>query len=228
MGLVGLEPSVTRLLVSPSTPPPGIGEPSISMYSAPGGGPPNVVVILTATSPEVGPGPSLTLPARLASKPPLNGSGGDAAVLDVAGPAEPAAEDALDSSSAGGVPARRAQPLPRGPPGSHTRSTTSSAVVVASAPPRRAACAGQPRVARTPTAASTASTHAAFNASSQPLLTSLPVPSVCTRASGQQAYASQWMLRHVRCPRRWRSMLVIVIARSRSNATAPRPSHTGR
>ena len=57
---------------------------------------------------------------------------------------------------------------------------------------------------------------------------SLPVPSPWTRATGQHAYASQWIAFHERNPSRTRTRLVITRASSRSKATAPRPSQTGR
>ena len=57
---------------------------------------------------------------------------------------------------------------------------------------------------------------------------SLPVPSPWIRATGQQAYADQCTARQPPQPIRDRRTLVIVSARSRSKATAPRPSHSGR
>ncbi len=58
--------------------------------------------------------------------------------------------------------------------------------------------------------------------------TSLPVPSVCSIASGQHAYATQWTARHTAKPMRWRSRLVMTSATSSSMESTPRPSHTGR
>src|SRR5665213_781011 len=99
-------------------------------------------------------------------------------------------EDGLEcegfASSGAGVPARLAQSLASGPLGNHTRNAAGSATEAATAVPRRRRCAGQPKPTRAQTATSTATTQAAVSASSQTCLTSLPVPTVWSTATGQQ------------------------------------------
>ena len=51
--------------------------------------------------------------------------------------------------------------------------------------PQRRAAAGQPNPIRAHTATTTATMHAAVSASSQTCLTSLPVPTVWSTATGQ-------------------------------------------
>ncbi len=58
--------------------------------------------------------------------------------------------------------------------------------------------------------------------------TSLPVPRVCNRASGQHAYAAKCTALHAANPMRWRSRLVITNATSSSIESTPSPIHTGR
>ncbi len=146
-------------------------------------------------------------------------------------PADPlAAVDAgvARASRAVGVPLRFAQPVDSGPDGNQAMSAAGTASEAASAPALTPAWFGQPAEARAQTAAITVSTHAPVTRSSQCVFASLPVPRPCTTATGQEAYASQWVERQSRWPRRRRSMLVTVSASSRSNATAPSPSHSGR
>src|ERR1039458_4724704 len=201
------------------------------MSSRPEGGPLKLVAILTATKPGPGPGPCLMLPERLTLKGPFSeldcelGLLAFALVLGAAGEEE---VGALEASSDTGVPERRAQPCPSGPPGSHRIRAIGPIAVRANAPPRTRGCSGQPGSVRTHTAIATASTQIAVSASNHALLTSLPVPRPCSRAIGQHAYASQCVIRQARCPRRSRSMLVMATASSRSNATAPSPSQNGR
>ena len=86
-----------------------------------------------------------------------------------------------------GVPERRAQSCPSGPPGSHSTRNSVKTAVALSAAPRTRAWSGQPEIARTPTAGATIPRQATFSASSHVLFTSLPVPRPCNTAIGQQA-----------------------------------------
>jgi hypothetical protein len=58
--------------------------------------------------------------------------------------------------------------------------------------------------------------------------TSLPVPSVCSNATGQDAYASQCVARQARQPMWRRSRLVTSTAPKRSSEIAPSPIQNGR
>ena len=92
------------------------------------------------------------------------------------------------TSSAPGVPARRAQSLPSGPLGSHTASAITPTTIAARAATRIPAPLGSLEAAtRTPIAMTTTATQARERTSIHPRRTSLPVPSVCRRAGGQQA-----------------------------------------
>src|SRR5262249_4464446 len=57
---------------------------------------------------------------------------------------------------------------------------------------------------------------------------SVPAARPCNIAKGQHAYAVQCTARHAWYPMCWRSRLVITSAASRSNATTPRPTPSGR
>ena len=126
-----------------------------------------------------------------------------------------------------GVPARRAQFAPRGPLGSQATSASGDATSPATAPKRPGARAEAPAT-RIHSASHTVAAQATTRPSIHGREASLPVPSPWIRATGQQAYAVQCTARQPRQPIRDRRTLVIVSARSRSKATAPRPSHSGR
>ena len=78
------------------------------------------------------------------------------------------------------------------------------------------------------TATVTITTHAASTANTSRVVVSVPVARPCTTANGQHTYASQCTRRQARGPMRFRSKLVAINASTRSNATAPKPSHNGR
>ena len=77
-------------------------------------------------------------------------------------------------------------------------------------------------------APATSKTQPASMASSHGSLLSVPVPSPCQSATGQDAYASRCTARQARYDSRPRSRLVITSARIRSNAIAPSPSQNVR
>src|ERR1039458_6282580 len=148
------------------------------MSSRPEGGPLKLVAILTATKPGPGPVPCLMLPERLTSKGPSSALGCELRVLVFALVVFAAGEDplgaleALEASSVTGVPERRAQPCPSGPPGSQRIRAIGPIAVRASAPARTRRCSGQPGSVRAHTAIATAITHIAVSTSNHPLLTS--------------------------------------------------------
>src|SRR5207253_649826 len=97
---------------------------------------------------------------------------------------------------AAGVPARAAQPFLAGPVRYQAKTASGSTIAAVPATARRPippeAC---PRRRSTDTA--TAAMHPTARAAIQPKRASLPVPSEWTRASGQEAYASQCVARQV-------------------------------
>ena len=136
--------------------------------------------------------------------------------------------DRAAASSVGGVPARRAQPGFNGPCSANATVPTTEAATSARAPSRSPARAGQSRSRRAASAATTPATHAAVSSCSHAERASVPVPRPCSTATGQQAYAAQCTARQARRPSRARSTLVTISATSRSKASAPKPSHSGR
>ena len=101
---------------------------------------------------------------------------------------------------------------------------SATAAAAAAAATRSPACAGQPTASRHTPAETTARAHTAVIASTQRAAPSVPVPSPCTRATGQQAYPAQCTARHTRGAIRVRNRLVTRTASSKSKATAPKPS----
>ncbi len=125
----------------------------------PAGGPLKLVAILTATKPGPGPEPCLMLPERLTSKGPFSALDCELGLLAFTLVVCAAGEEelgALEASSVTGVPERRAQPCPSGPPGSHRTRAIGPIAVSASAPPRTRRCSGQPGSVRAQTAIATA------------------------------------------------------------------------
>ena len=107
-------------------------------------------------------------------------------------------ERAGAASRSVGVPARRAQPCASGPEAAQapiSGGTASAAMPPASRTDPGAAAASSTRQS---TARTTASTAASASRPNQPVRASLPVPSACTSATGQEAYASQWTIRQAR------------------------------
>ena len=127
-----------------------------------------------------------------------------------------------------GVPALRAHPSASGPETNQMTSSTGATATAAKPSARPRGRDTRPAPTRSPAATSTATTQAAVNTSTSPVRASEPVPRPCNTATGQHAYASQCTNRQVVKPIRWRSRLVTTNARSRSTATAPRPSQNGR
>src|SRR5262249_5671378 len=109
----------------------------------------------------------------------------------------PAALAPACPSSAVGVPERRAQLEPSGPPGSHSSKNSEKAAAPPSTAPRARRFSGQPSITPSNTAASTTIRQATLRTSIQVLFTSLPAPNPCSSAIGQLAYVSQWTARQL-------------------------------
>ena len=136
--------------------------------------------------------------------------------------------DRAAASSVGGVPARRAQPGFNGPCSANTTVPTTEAADERESAESQPRPAGQSRSRRAASAATTPATHAAVSSASHVERASVPVPRPCSTATGQQTYAAQCTARQARRPSRARSTLVTISAMSRSKASAPKPSHSGR
>src|SRR6185312_3359054 len=87
-------------------------------------------------------------------------------------------------SSLLGVPERRAHSEPSGPAGSQINRNSVNAAVPPAATPRARGEMSRLAPMRTITAASTTRTQIVLSSCNQPLLTSLPVPKPCSRATG--------------------------------------------
>src|SRR5579884_305400 len=123
-------------------------------------------------------GPCWTVPLTGAVKPE-EAAGEPPPAPELAAPDDDAVPDVEEwwPNRLAGVPARLAQSLASGPPGSQTSRPNGSRAQAPSAVARAPTCRGHPAVARDTTAATTMTTQATTMASIQPVLVSLPVPS---------------------------------------------------
>src|SRR5581483_3967812 len=220
-----------------STPPPSSGMPRSATCTRPAKPPRARPSIETTTSP-CGASVSRRRPAKAARKlPPGSVASACRAAArargrrDAAGVRVTTAAScprAAAASSVDGVPARAAQPRRSGPFCAHTSRPASTPSVATVAPARTIGSASRAASRRQTTDASTVTAHSTPRTASQPERASLPVPSECSSATGQEAYASQCTARQARKPIRRRARLVATSASRRSNATVPRPSQKGR